>query len=112
MRLQVGTGRGIGKTTALCDLALANARAGERVYFWCATHQRAEHAFRIAAERTEHDGLVWRIQLADLTLRLTTERGGGLVRFGTTDQELLGMRYDARVFDGDALGSVTRNDLR
>ena len=44
-------GRRSGLTTALLDIAIANARAGEYVQYWAHTWSVAEAAFRTAVDR-------------------------------------------------------------
>lgn len=39
-----------GRTTALLDIAIGNARRGEQVAYWCAGPERAQHTYRLAAE--------------------------------------------------------------
>lgn len=45
--------RGAGITTALIDIAIANARTGATVQFWTKTDKLAEKAFEIAKSRIE-----------------------------------------------------------
>lgn len=45
-----GNGRLAGHTTALLDLAIANARRGEQVIFWTNNHQEVRRAYTMAQD--------------------------------------------------------------
>lgn len=50
-RLEVhGFGRRHGRTTALLDIAIGNARRGEQVMFWCSDAKEAQRVYGVAAD--------------------------------------------------------------
>lgn len=63
-----------GVTTALLDLALANARRDERVLFLCRNANEARQAFRIATDMLHRQGTV--AEFSPRHLRLFWPEGG------------------------------------
>lgn len=79
-------GSGSGKTTALLDIALANAARGEQVVYWCRTSEQAGAAYRAALDLlrlSESWGGISNIERFIHSFeKLTIEFPCGSVRFG------------------------------
>ncbi|QFG11701.1 hypothetical protein SEA_GUANICA15_92 [Mycobacterium phage Guanica15] len=69
-----------GKTTALLDVALANARRGLEVAFWSATATQSTEAFRMARALAERDRVPFSWSPVNGAEWIRYE-GGGRVRF-------------------------------
>ncbi|QFG11412.1 hypothetical protein SEA_ZAVALA_88 [Mycobacterium phage Zavala] len=69
-----------GKTTALLDIALANARRGLDVVFWSARAVESEEAFRLG-QRLAHVDLDMKSSAANGDQWIGYQRSGGRVSF-------------------------------
>ncbi|APU93189.1 hypothetical protein SEA_CREW_85 [Mycobacterium phage CREW] len=82
-----------GKTTALLDVALANARRGLEVVFWSGSARQCTEAFRMGRSLAERDRVPFSWSPANGNEWIRCD-GGGRVRFIWGHQ---GSRVDAHV---------------
>lgn len=85
-----------GKTTALVDLAIMNARSGARVEFWCTSFPNCDHAARICEQR---------IAIADVGHDAVFTRPSGLF---AVEFRRVGGRLDFKVSDNRRLFGASR----
>ncbi|ASR87259.1 hypothetical protein SEA_LASTHOPE_92 [Mycobacterium phage LastHope] len=97
--------RQCGKTTALLDIALANARRGLDVAFWSARAVESESAFRLA-QRLAHVDLDMKISAVNGRQSITYERSGGCVLFiwGHMGRHVRG--HDMEIRDDNGLSGL------
>lgn len=113
--LEVRSERQQGKTTALLDIAIANARRGLDVEFWSHSPKMSANAFQIATRLVPAVDAEASVKLSAANGRqsITYPESGGRVRFMATIQH--GQSRDAggdmEIVDGPGdLGTVTRQD--
>ncbi|AVO25599.1 hypothetical protein SEA_STINSON_87 [Mycobacterium phage Stinson] len=101
-----------GKTTALLDIALANARRGLDVAFWSARAVESESAFR-HAQRLAHVDLDMKISAVNGRQSITYERSGGRVSFIWGHMGRYNRGHDMEIQDSSGLtGLVERRSER
>ena len=109
-KLYIQSARGGGKTTALMDLAIMNAMAGQYIQVWCATLPRLDSTFGIAVKRLQAincaDGYIETINgVRTLTFKLS----GGRIEFHRANHDRSLPTPDMSLHDGDYVGTVIRN---
>ncbi|AHB79622.1 hypothetical protein PBI_VALIDUS_92 [Mycobacterium phage Validus] len=101
-----------GKTTALLDVALANARRGLDVAFWSPTAQQSTEAFRRAHTIADRDAVPFSYTPSNGREAIRYS-GAGRVRFiwghvGRYDRQ----GFDMTIDDADHAGLVARNNRK
>ncbi|ASR85288.1 hypothetical protein I5H06_gp16 [Mycobacterium phage SirPhilip] len=112
--ISVDAGRQQGKTTALLDVAIANARRGLVVDFWSQGHRMSENAFQLARDLVPptDEGVTFSAVNGAQAIRYPSgggvqfKAGGSGKRYGYTPPGA-----DMEVIDGSGRsGSISRPD--
>lgn len=101
----VESGRRRGTTTALIDIAVMNALAGQRVAFLNRNWPEADHSFGLCAQRIIACGLQDRFDIRLATLNLAVKDGEGRIDFVSQRHAETSLLGDPTVID-DTTGGI------
>ncbi|QFG09471.1 hypothetical protein I5H08_gp016 [Mycobacterium phage Yuna] len=113
--LAEGDARQQGKTTALLDIALANARRGKYVEFWSRGPREAAEAYRLARDLVPssdaHYGVRFHGANGDQSIRYGSTRGAVMFTWGGRVARICSPRTEVHIDDTGTGAIEFRNDV-